>query len=52
MTDVVEYELPLGLFGVIAQSLFVRRALDRIFDYRRTAIAEIFAPQTPTDPKV
>jgi hypothetical protein len=44
MRDVVDYELPLGPLGTVARSLFVRRALTRIFDYRRAAIAEVFPP--------
>jgi ligand-binding SRPBCC domain-containing protein len=42
MRDRVEYELPLGPMGTIARSLFVRRALDRIFDHRNATITEIF----------
>jgi ligand-binding SRPBCC domain-containing protein len=41
--DIVDYELPLGPLGAIAQSLFVRRSLARIFDYRREAVASIFS---------
>lgn len=40
--DRVEYALPLGPLGRIAHGLFVRRQLDRIFDFRSVAIAEIF----------
>lgn len=40
--DVVDYELPFGPLGIIAHGLFVRRMLARIFDYRRTRVAEIF----------
>ena len=42
MKYIVDYELPLGPLGVAARRLFVHRALDRIFDYRRAAITEIF----------
>jgi hypothetical protein len=42
MRDRVEYELPLGLLGRAARVLFVRSALDRIFDHRSKAIAEYF----------
>lgn len=42
MRDVVDYELPFGPLGSVARALFVRRALDRIFGYRRQAVAEIF----------
>jgi ligand-binding SRPBCC domain-containing protein len=41
MRDHVQYELPLGIFGAMARTLFVRRSLDRIFDFRRRAVAEI-----------
>jgi len=44
MKDIVDYELPLGPLGVAARWLIVRHALDRIFDYRRAAITEIFGP--------
>jgi ligand-binding SRPBCC domain-containing protein len=42
MKDLVDYELPLGSLGVAARWLLVGRALNRIFDYRRAAITEIF----------
>lgn len=42
MRDRVEYSLPLGPVGRAARALFVKGALDRIFDYRRDAIARIF----------
>jgi ligand-binding SRPBCC domain-containing protein len=39
LTDVVRYRLPLGPLGALAHVVLVRRDLDRIFDYRREAIA-------------
>ena len=42
LTDVVRYRLPLGPLGAVAHALVVRRDLDRIFDYRREAIARTF----------
>ncbi len=42
VTDHVEYELPLGPLGRVANGLVVRHDLDRIFGYRRQRIAEIF----------
>lgn len=42
MRDIVEYEVPLGLLGSVARRLFVARTLDRIFDHRAEAIAQIF----------
>jgi ligand-binding SRPBCC domain-containing protein len=42
MNDRVEYQLPLGPIGRLANALVVRRELQRIFDYREQAIDEIF----------
>lgn len=36
--DEVHYALPLGRLGELAHPLFVRRDLERIFDYRQTAV--------------
>lgn len=43
MKDTVDYALPFGPLGAIARWLFVRRILERIFDYRTAAIQRIFA---------
>lgn len=40
--DVVDYSLPMGPLGSLAQALFVGRTLGRIFDYRRDAILRRF----------
>jgi ligand-binding SRPBCC domain-containing protein len=37
--DTVRYALPLGALGRVAHRLFVRRDLERIFDFRRAAVA-------------
>ncbi len=42
MRDQVDYELPLGPLGSVVRLLFVRRALDRIFDHRNATISEVF----------
>ena len=39
MRDVVRYALPCGPLGGLAHSAFVRRDLERIFDFRRDVIA-------------
>lgn len=44
MTDVVEYTLPLGPLGGLVHVAVVKGQLDRIFDYRRDAIARLFDP--------
>lgn len=41
MRDVVDYSEPLGPVGTVAHRLFVRRTLDRIFDFRRDAIVRL-----------
>jgi ligand-binding SRPBCC domain-containing protein len=38
--DRVRYAIPLGPLGALAHRLFVRRDLERIFDFRRDAVAE------------
>jgi len=42
MTDIVHYELPLGILGQIAHWLFVKRQLNQIFDYRYQKIEALF----------
>ncbi len=41
MRDVVDYSEPLGPIGTVAHVLFVRRTLERIFDFRRDAIVRL-----------
>ena len=47
MRDVVRYALPLGLLGSLAHSALVRRDLERIFDFRRDAVAAVFLSGPP-----
>ena len=42
MTDLLDYKLPLGFLGSIAHTLFVRRQIESIFDYRSKALIERF----------
>ncbi len=42
MRDTVRYALPAWPFGELARPI-VRRDLDRIFDYRRDAVAGLLA---------
>jgi ligand-binding SRPBCC domain-containing protein len=41
--DRVRYALPLGALGDLGHALLVRRDLERIFDFRRAAVARAFA---------
>jgi len=45
--DLVEYAVPFGPIGRVMCRLFVQRTLDRIFDYRRDAIASRFEGVRP-----
>ncbi|MDF2851323.1 MAG: hypothetical protein K0S31_2008 [Sphingobacterium multivorum] len=42
MKDRVDYELPLGILGTIAHGIFVKRKLERIFDYRHQVLEKLF----------
>ncbi|WP_436514531.1 SRPBCC family protein [Ekhidna sp. To15] len=42
MTDRVSYKIPFGFLGGIAQSLFVKRQLEGIFNYRLKALKDMF----------
>jgi ligand-binding SRPBCC domain-containing protein len=42
MTDEVTYALPLGPLGLLAHPLFVKRELNRIFEYRFQALEKLF----------
>lgn len=42
MTDIVHYRNPLGFLGNIANSLFVKKQLQKIFEYRFQAVEKRF----------
>jgi ligand-binding SRPBCC domain-containing protein len=42
MTDIVHYKIPLGFIGDIANAIFVRKKLKRIFDFRFSKTEELF----------
>jgi ligand-binding SRPBCC domain-containing protein len=48
--DRVEYELPLGPLGEIAQLLLVERTLGRIFEHRRERVAALVGSAPPGVP--
>ncbi len=43
MTDIVSYELPLGILGKFAHTLFVKKQFEGIFNFRIKMVDEIFA---------
>jgi ligand-binding SRPBCC domain-containing protein len=45
MTDHVNYAIPYGFIGRIANSLVVKKKLKEVFDYREKVIQEIFGHQ-------
>lgn len=42
MEDIVDYILPLGILGRLAHSLFVKKQLNDIFNYRATVTDELW----------
>ena len=47
MKDIVTYQPPLGFLGALANSIFIRRKLEGIFDFRAEALEKIFGPGKP-----
>lgn len=43
--DEVDYEMPLAFLGSLAHAMFVRRTLERIFDYREATVRRLFGPE-------
>lgn len=46
MTDIVHYKIPFWFFGDIANSLFVKKQLQKIFDFRTKKVNELFIGRT------
>ncbi len=42
MTDIVNYAIPLGIVGRLANDMFVEKRVNAIFDYRFKALEELF----------
>lgn len=42
MTDIVNYAIPFGIIGRLANELFVKRQLNAIFEFRSQAVARYF----------
>jgi ligand-binding SRPBCC domain-containing protein len=42
MHDIITYTPPMGFLGRVANTLFIKKNLNEIFDYRRVALAKRF----------
>lgn len=42
MEDILHYNLPFGLLGVLINRLFVRKQIEQIFSYRKRTVDKIF----------
>jgi ligand-binding SRPBCC domain-containing protein len=42
MTDIVTYNPPFGFLGALSNKVFIRKQLDEIFNYRKSAIERKF----------
>jgi len=52
MTDIVRYAIRPAVLGPIAHALFVRRTLEKIFDYRAAKITELLTADDARQPVV
>lgn len=46
MNDILTYGLPMGIFGQMANSIFVANKLQQVFDYRKIKVEEMFGVYT------
>ena len=42
MTDIVSYSPPLGFLGALANTMFISKQLDTIFNYRKNKLEKLF----------
>ena len=47
MTDILTYGLPMGIFGRLANEVFVAAKLQQIFEFRKERVIELFGNYTP-----
>jgi ligand-binding SRPBCC domain-containing protein len=48
MTDIVNYAIPCGFIGRIANRLFVKKKLKEVFAFREEAIGRLFGTKSNT----
>ena len=46
MTDIVTYKPPFGILGKLSNKLIIKKQLERIFNFRETALENIFGNYT------
>lgn len=49
MNDILTYGMPMGIFGTMANSVFVASKLQHIFNYRKQRIIELYGNYTNTE---
>ena len=52
MEDIVDYKLPFGILGRLVHRLFVKKQLERIFEYRKAKLELIFGPTDTIAPNL
>lgn len=52
MRDIVTYVVPFGILGRIANSLFVRKKVLEIFEYRKEVLQKLFGPSVNSEGKL
>lgn len=52
MQDIVTYVLPFGFLGRLANSLFVRKKVLEIFEYRKEVLKRMFGPSVNSEGKL
>lgn len=48
MDDILTYGMPMGIFGQMANSLFVAAQLQQIFEFRKIKVIELFGDYSAT----
>lgn len=47
LREIVEYDLPYGIFGKLLEDLLVTRELESVFEFRHRRLGEVLAQKTP-----
>ncbi|MGB8320640.1 MAG: SRPBCC family protein [Ignavibacteriaceae bacterium] len=49
MTDIVTYKPPFGILGRLSNQLFIKKRLESIFDFRKSALEKIYGKYPPAE---